>query len=77
MSNELPKGYRVLNHRQDSIVIGMFDFMLIHEDAKAEITYAGKKYKRGSAEVVPKGLANHCCSCREYIEIKEESNNEE
>jgi len=69
MDNKLPDGYRVIKKKQNSVIVGMFNFMLMFEDAKPVITYDGKQYKCGLLEVIPKALHGHCCSCREYTLI--------
>ncbi len=65
----LPQGYRVISSEGNKIVVGMFDFLLMFEDAKPVIEYQGEKYRRGMIELIPSGLVGHCCSCREHIKI--------
>lgn len=66
----LPKGYRVVEERSGSIIVGMFDFLLMFKDAEKFINYNNKTYTRGGLEVIPRELIGHCCSCREYLPFK-------
>jgi hypothetical protein len=70
----LPEGYRVIDIKDDgdTIVIGMFDFMLTFKDAEETIEYNGSSWEVGMMACIPHKLAGHCCSCREYHKIKSE-----
>ena len=65
----LPDGYRVIEETDSSLIIGMFNFLLMLEEAEPFINYNGKQYKRGLLEAIPDYLIGSCCSCREYLAV--------
>lgn len=69
--NKLPNGYRIIEVRHNSILVGLFDFGLQGKEAEEEIVYEGDTYTRGSMECIPRESSGSCCSCREYVKVVE------
>ena len=62
----IPKGYRLYEEFDTSIVLAAVDYLLMFEDAPAIVDYEGKSYERGMIEAIPSELVGNCCSLRRY-----------
>lgn len=69
--SELPSGYSVIERGKDYIIIGMYNFLLMLQDADPYITYKGVTYKRGMLEAIPSHLIGNICSMRRYNKSKD------
>ncbi len=64
-------GYHVLSEKPDRIIVGM-DFSHLTKDSEPTLVYRNKRYKRGHIEYFDGYYADQFCSCREYLLIKED-----